>query len=562
MRDFGAIARQYAEDVVAGRVLACRFVQLAARRHLDDLAAQADDSFAYWFDEDQAHLVCTIVELFPHTKGKWARTSETLTMEPWQVFITASVFGWLRKDNGLRRFRVVYIEVPRKNGKSLWSSAIGLYMLAADNEEGAEVYSGATTEAQAKIVFEASKSMAKRTPDYRSAFGVEVMASNLSIPTNGSKFEAIIGKPGDGASPSCAIVDEYHEHKTDELYDTMWTGMGAREQPLMWTITTAGSNTAGPCYALHVSVVKMLEGTIPNDELFGIIYTVDEGDDWTSEEALRKANPNYDVSVTGAFLEGKVRDATQSSRKQNIVKTKHLNIWVGARTAWMNMEAWNAAADEDLDERQFEGEPCWIGVDLSNKVDIASVAKLFKREVDGKEHYYAFWRHYLPEAQIDLPEKPHYQGWALDGHLTATDGAVIDHEEITADVQEDVEAFSVVSVGYDPWGATQFAVKLQEHRVETLEIRQTTMMLSEPMKQLEALVLDGRFHHTGDPVATWGVSNVVAKLDANDNVFPNKEAADNKIDPAVAAIIALAVAQRLDGSASRSVYDERGIREL
>ena len=561
MRDFAAIARQYAEDVVSGEVLACRYVQLAAERHLADLEAQAADDFVFRFDEDAAYLACTIIELFPHTKGKWARNSEKLVMEPWQVFITASVFGWLRKADGLRRFRVVYIEVPRKNGKSLWSSGVALYMLAADGEAGAEVYSGATTEAQAKIVFEASKKMAKATPDYLDAFGVEVMASNLSIPADGSKMEAVIGKPGDGSSPSFAVVDEYHEHKTDELFDTMWTGMGAREQPLMWTITTAGSNTAGPCYALHGSVVKMLEGTIPNDELFGIIYTIDEGDDWTSEEALRKANPNYGVSVSATFLEGKVRDAQQSSRKQNIVKTKHLNIWVGARTAWMNMEAWNSSADAPPIET-FAGEPCWVGVDLASKVDIASTCKLFKRQIEGKKHVYLYWRHYLPEAQTDLSEKPHYQGWAADGHLTPTDGAVIDHAVIGEDLQEDAETFSVVVVGYDPWAATQFAVGLEDVRVDTLEIRQTVSMLSEPMKELEALVLDGRLHHTGDPVATWGLSNVVAKTDANDNVFPNKEAADNKIDPAIAAIVALAVEQRQDGQAGGSVYDERGMREL
>ena len=233
MRDYATIARRYAEDVRDGLIPACRLVQLACERHLADLDRQEDDGFAYVFDEAKAVAVCRFVELMPHTKGKWARGNAPLRMEPWQVFITACVFGWVRKADGLRRFRVVYIEVPRKNGKSAWSSAIGLYMLAADGEEGAEVYSGATTEKQAKIVFEAAQKMARRTDAYREAFGVEVMASNISIAEDGSKFEPVIGKPGDGSSPSCAIVDEFHEHQTDDLYDTMWTGMGAREQPLM-----------------------------------------------------------------------------------------------------------------------------------------------------------------------------------------------------------------------------------------------------------------------------------------------------------------------------------------
>ena len=566
MRDYASIARQYAEDVVSGDVLACRYVQLACQRHLDDLEAQGEDGpdgrpFGYTFDATAAARVCQFVELFPHTKGKWARTADLLTLEPWQVFITAVVFGWKRRASGLRRFRVVYVEVPRKNGKSLWSSAIGLYMLAGDGEAGAEVYSGATTEKQARIVFDAAKQMAARVPAYREAFGVEVMASNISVPADGSKFEALIGKPGDGMNPSCAIVDEFHEHDSDEQYDTMWTGMGSRDQPLMWTITTAGSNTAGPCYSLHGDVVRMLEGTVPNDELFGVIYTIDEGDEWTSDEAIQKANPNAGVSVTMDFLRAKVRDAVQSSRKQNVVKTKHLNVWTTAREGWMNMEAWAACADPDLSRDEFEGEPCWLGLDLASKVDVASAVTLFRREVEGRDHYYLFGRHYLPETRVEDEARRHYQGWVADGHLVATDGDIIDHDEILADLTAEAERHRVVRVGYDSWGAVQLAVNLENAGLDTLEIRQTVSMLSDPMKTLEALVLAGRLHHDGNPCMNWMVSNVTVRPDANDNVFPRKEKPENKIDGAVAAINALCVAMR-DRGPQESVYASRGIRTL
>lgn len=561
MRDYATIARRYAEDVRDGLIPACRLVQLACERHLADLERQDDDGFAYRFDEAKAAAVCRFVELMPHTKGRWARSGETIRLEPWQVFITAVAFGWVHVTTGLRRFRVAYIEVPRKNGKSAWSSALGLYMLAADGEHGAEVYSGATTEKQAKIVFEAAQKMARQTEAYREAFGVEVMASNISIPEDGSRFEAVVGKPGDGASPSFAIVDEYHEHQTDDLYDTMETGMGAREQPLMWVITTAGSDTAGPCYALRSDVVRVLEGTTPNDELFGIVYTVDEGIDWTSEEALRMANPNYDVSVSGDFLKAQIRDAVNSSRRQNIVKTKHLNVWTTAREGWMNMEAWNACADPALAVEDFAGEACWLGMDLASKVDIASVAKLFRREVDGEEHFYLFTRNYLPEARIEEPEKRHYQGWVADGHMVATEGDIIDHDRIEEDLLADSEAHRIVRLGYDPYNATQLAVNLTRHGIDTLEIRQTVSFLSDPMKWLEALVLAGRLHHTGDPCLAWQVSNVVCRTDANDNVFPRKERPENKIDAAVAAIIALSVAMR-EAEARPSVYESRGIRTL
>ena len=560
MRDYVAIARRYAEDVRDGLTPACRYVQLACERHLADLDAQDADGFAYRFDEAKAVAVCRFIELMPHTKGKWARSGDLLRLEPWQVFNTAVVFGWVHADTGLRRFRTAYIEVPRKNGKSAWSSAIGLYMLAADGEHGAEVYSGATTEKQAKIVFEAARKMARQTDAYRDAFGVEVMASNLSIPEDGSKFEAVIGKPGDGASPSCAIVDEFHEHQTDDLFETMETGMGAREQPLMWVITTAGSDTAGPCYALRSDVIRTLEGTTPNEYLYGAIYTLDEDDDWTTEAALRKANPNYDVSVSGDFLKAQVRDAVNSSRRQNVVKTKHLNKWVQAREGWMNMEAWNAQADAPP-LAEFESEACWLGLDLASKVDIASAVKLFKRDVEGEDHYYLFGRHYLPETRIEDPDKRHYQGWVHDGHLVATDGDIIDHDRIQEDLEGDAAAFRIVRLGYDPYNATQLAVNLERSGIDTLEIRQTVSFLSDPMKWIEALTLAGRLHHDGNPCMSWMVSNVVCRVDANDNVFPRKERAENKIDGAVAAIIALCVAMREEGP-TESVYSTRGIRTL
>jgi phage terminase large subunit-like protein len=527
---------------------ACEHVRRACRRHLDDLLRMGAEDYPYTFDEDKARSVCRFLELLPHTKGKWARTSDPLRLEPWQVFILASVFGWVKKETGLRRFLIVYIEVPRKNGKSHLSAGVGLYMLTSDGEHGAEVYSGATTEKQAWEVFRPAHQMAERTEAFREAFGVEMMAKNLSVPANGSRFEPVIGKPGDGASPSCAIVDEFHEHATDDLFETMLTGMGAREQPLMWVITTAGADTAGPCYALRSDAVQMLEGSAPRDELFSLIYTIDEGDDWTAEESLRKANPNYNVSVDGEFLKRQVRDAVQTSRRQNVTKTKHLNVWVGAREAFMNMEYWNAAADPSLRQEDFAGETCYVGLDLASKVDIASAVKVFRRTIDteggSEDHYYLFGRHYLPEDRIDQTDNRHYQGWVIDGHLRATGGNVIDHDEIMADLESDGRLHRIAAVGYDPWSATQLAVNLEKVGIPTLEIMQSVKSLSDPMKWLEALTLSGRLHHDGNPAMSWMVSNVTARVDANDNVFPRKERAENKIDGAVAAIIALSVAMR------------------
>lgn len=549
-------ASEYIKGVIAGDILACNYVRLACQRHLDNLKESKKATYPYRFDEAKAARVCKFIELLPHTKGKWALQRELIVLQPWQCFLLCVLFGWVHKKTGLRRFRKAYIEIPRKNGKSIKAAGVGLYMFAADGEHGAEVYAGATSEKQAWEVFRPAKQMAERTPDFLEAYGVAANASNLNIVGNGSRFEPVIGKPGDGASPSCAIVDEYHEHPDDTLVDTMATGMGAREQPLLFEVTTAGSDIAGPCYAQRLDAIRMLEGSVAADDLFACIWTLDEGDDWTTEAALRKANPNYDVSVSGEWLKAEQRNAINSSRKQNTFKTKHLNAWVTARAAWMNMEQWNACADAPP-IAWMKGEPLYVGLDLSSKLDITAVGRVFRREIEGVPHFYAYIRPYLPEAVAEEPEKQHYQGWVHDGHLTATEGDIIDYDHIEQDIREDDAEFNIVEVGFDPWGATQVCNNLAKDGITCVEVPQRVQHLSEPMKMIEAYVKSGQFHHDGNPVLNWAMSNLTVKPDRNENIFPGKDRPESKIDPAVAVIIAMSRA--LQG-AEMSVYESRGVR--
>lgn len=582
-------AERYAKDVAAGRVLACRLVRLACQRHLDDLKASRKKSFPFEFDAERTNRICGYLELLPHVKGAWARRSERIRLEDWQCFALGVPFGWVRKSDGLRRFRRAYVEIPRKNSKSTSTAGLGLYMLTEDGEHGAEVYSGAGSEKQAWEVFGPARLMAKNTPELLDAYGLEVNAKSLTIPANGSKFEPIIGKPGDGASPSFSITDEYHEHATDEQYDTMVTGMGSREQPMAWVITTAGSDIAGPCYALRTEVEKMLEGTIPNDELFGLIYTIDEDVDWTSDTALRMANPNLGVSVYEDYLKSQQRDAINNPRKQSTFKTKHLNVWVHARDPWMNMEDWNRQGDDALTEDLFRGQRCFVGLDLSSKMDLASSVKVFRYDRlttcsrckgegeisgdDGPEDcprchgsgranepdYYVFPRFYLPEDRANEPGQDRYEGWVQSGHLIATDGNVIDYARIEEDLRDDAGAFEVAELGFDPWGATQLAQNLAADGMTTVEVPQNVRHLSEPMKEIEALVAAGRLHHPAHPVLDWCISNVKAKEDANENIFPRKENRESKIDGAVALIIAMSRAL-VAADPVGSVYETRGIR--
>jgi phage terminase large subunit-like protein len=549
---------EYARDVTSGKVLAGEWVVKAAQRHIDDLARK---DFQYKFDEKIAAKVINFIQMLPHTKGRWAQKRELITLEPWQCFLIGVLFGWVDKKSGLRRFREAYIEIPRKNGKSLLAAAIGLYMLVADNEFAAEVYAGATTEKQAWEVFKPARLMAKNTPDLLEHYGLEVNASNLLRLEDFSKFEPLIGNPGDGSSPSCAIADEYHEHKSPDLFDTMQTGMGSREQPLMLVITTAGSNTTGPCYEKRLEAQKVLGGVFDDERLFSVIYSLDEGDDWTDEAMWHKANPNLGVSVSKDFLAAQVASAKRSPSKQSSVKTKHFNQWVGARSAWINMEQWAKGGDDSLRVEDFVDCPAVLGLDLATRIDIAARVTLFWKDIEGERHYYAFPHFYLPESALDhLKNASSYQGWAAGGHIDLMDGDEISFNQIQEDIQALPDTYSIREVAYDPWQATQLAQSLREEGVEAVEFRNTVGNMSPAMRELEGALAAGRFHHPNNPVFNWMASNIVAKEDAKENIFPRKELPENKIDGIVALIMGMGRA--MHGEDNSHAYKDRGFITL
>jgi len=547
-KDFGARATQYAHDVVDGKIISCKWHRLACKRHLDDLKKAESKGYPYVFNPElidingktflPAQRICAFAEKMPHIKGDWAAQRQLITLEEWEVFVLAVGFGWIVKATGKRRFRQIDLFVPRKNAKSTIAAVIGNYMLAADGEFGAEVYSGATSKDQAFEVFRPAQLMAAATPAFRSYYGVIPNKSNLAIVDTNSRFEPVIGKPGDGASPSCWIVDEYHEHVTNDMYETGATGMGARSQPILLVITTAGVNIGGPCYQHQVQLQKILEGLEENDRRFGIIFTIDADDDWTSEEALRKANPNYDISVSAEFLLAALQEALADPRKQSTFKTKHLNVWVASASPAFNLENLQNCGDSTLQLEQFVGESCYIGNDLASKVDIASTVFEFVKTIDGKKHYYVFSKNYLPEAAVEKPENAHYRGWVLQGHLTQTPGNMISLSQIEQETVEVAEKVKIEEIAMDAWGAREMAPNLQELGYTVIDIPMNVKYLSEPMKDIAALIDDGRFHHDGNPAFVWMMSNVEVKPDHNENWFPRKQSAEKKIDAAIALIVA------------------------
>jgi len=533
----------YQAGILDGSILACKHVINACRRNQNDLKRQTDESYPYKFDPALGERVCNFIELLPHVKGEWARidpnnpNSNRIRLEPWQSFFVHTLFSWVKKTTGKRRFRKASLYVPRKNAKSTLAAAIGWWMFAKDGEPGAEVYSGATTEKQAWEVFGPARQMGLINKALPKGLGSIVNASNIIRPHHNAKFEPIIGKPGDGASPHCAIVDEYHEHATSVLYDTMMTGMGARRQPLLLIISTAGDNIAGPCRDDWRDLEKILGGTIEDEQAFGMIYTVDDHEkEWMTIEGLKKANPNYNISVSEDFLLDQQKKALRDARSQGVFKIKHANLWVTARNAFYNMESWRLLADPTLKIEDFKGKDCILAVDLAAKIDLAVVMIIFPIST---ERIVVFCKAYLPDKTAELPENQHYQKWKDEGRLIVSPGNMTDLTLIRQDVIEFAKDHHVLECCYDPDGATLLVQDLTAEGITCVEIPQTMAMLSDPMKHLDAMIKEGWIKHDGDPVLEWSLSNVIPLRDRNDRVKPGKERPELKIDPAVALIMGL-----------------------
>lgn len=546
------ISCRYARGVLSGRIPACSLVKKACERQLDDLDRYGDGK-RFIYDAEAGDRICWFIEHLTHVKGELA--GQEIKLEPWQVFILHTTFSW-KTTEGIRRFRRVYIEVPRGNGKSSLSSGVALFCLCGDREPGAEVYSFATTRDQAKIVFGDAKEMARQNSKLKRAFDLQVLATSLYVPKTNSYFQAksAEGSTLDGLNTHLAVIDELHAHKTRAVYDVVETSLGKRRNSLMWVITTAGFDTAGICYEVRSFVKQILNKEAQDESQFGIIYGLDEGDDWTSEEALQKANPNWGVSVRPEIITSLQAKAIARPSAANNFKTKHLDVWCSAASSWMDMPAWNLCR-RSIALSDFEGFDCYMGLDLGAKNDLTAKVLVFPVEENGRLNYYVFGTYYAPRAALLKSGNSQYDGWETLGYLKVTEGAVTDFNQIEANILEDCSRFRVKSVAYDPWQATQLATRLSDNDVPMVEYRNTVQNMSDPMKWLEALVQDKRLIHEGDPALTWMMGNVVAKRDFKDNVFPRKEVYENKIDGAVALIMALGLCVNEENAGAFQEYE-------
>lgn len=552
----------YCEAVLAGEIPANRLVRLACKRHLDDLS-NPREGFPYVYDCEPAAAACARIEELPHIEGEWAARGERIRLEPWQCFLVTALFGWRMAATGRRRYRTAHWEVARKNAKTTLAAAIAVVLLEADGEAGAQVYSAATKRDQAAIVFDLAREMIMRckAEGREWAEKITVHKHSVFVTETASRFRPLDaqGKRQDGLNVHACINDELHAWEKRKLYDTIETGMGARTQPIMLNITTAGDNLGGIGYEIHGYAVRVLEGSLEDDTFFAAIWTIDPEDNPWDPANWPKANPNWNVSVYPLDMERLARKAQAVPGQQSAFLAKRLNVWVNASAAWMNMVLWNKQGDASLRIEDFAGAECWAGVDLASKRDLSVLALLFKDQEAGRTHWYVFARHYLPEyAVLNSPNAGHYDGWVRSGHLIVTPGNRLDVDRIEQDTLEASRLYRLREVAFDPGhNSTQFGVHIAQAGITAVEVRPTVLNFSDPMKWWEAYVLDGTFHHAADPCLTWQVSNVCVKKDVKDNIFPRKDADDRKIDAPVAIIMALNRA--MAGDAPWSVYDTRGV---
>lgn len=562
MLTFPERAQRYANAVVSGELVAGKWEKAACQRFLDDLERQ-HSAWPYKFCVESASRICEFAELCPHVEGEWGKPIwvngfkqyQKIVLEDWQIFILVNLFGWLHKETGLRRFRRAYEEVARKNAKSTIAAIIALYMLSADGEAGAQVYSFATKKDQAKIVWKTARAMLLREPDFGELGLSQNTSAIFSVETN-SEFKPLARDSGslDGLNTHCFIGDELHAQKDRGLYDVVDSSTGARSQALGFGITTAGSDRTGICYEQRTYAGKVLNSTlrrhdgmgykvegdaVEDDTYFCIIFTIDDIDDWQDERCWRKANPNLGVSVKLDDMRAACKKATAMMSAQPEFLTKRLNIWVNADSIWMDMRAWDRCADTSLKVSQFSGQECIAAHDLASKVDIAAKMKLFWRDIDGIRHYYAFGSYYLNQRAVDQATNSQYIGWGIARLLTITPGDVTDFGVIEDELLDDASKYTITEAPYDPFQATQFSQRMVAQNLPMIEVGATVKNFSEPMKWLEALVLQGRFHHDGDPILAWMVSNVVCHRDAKENIFPRKERDENKIDGVVSLLMCL-----------------------
>lgn len=510
-------AERYVDEVLSGKRVAGELERLAAERHRRDLAAS--EAGGRWvLDPVRATKACRFLERLKHVAGRWG--GQYLKLEGWQCFIVVSIFGWVDRATGLRRFRSVFLEIGRKNGKSLLLAGIGLYCLAIDGpnpagkpEPGAEVYAAAVTRDQALRVFDPARRMAMGCRDLITLGGVKVMVRQISG-RDGAVFMPLPSqtKAGDGFNPHCSLIDELHEHPTRAVLDVLASGQGARDQPLQIVITTAGNDLSGPCYEEHADLEKILRGIVEDDSAFGIIFAIDEADEPFDEAVWPKANPNLDISVSWSHLRSEAAKAARVATKAGDFRRKHCCRWSAAGHSAFDLDAWRARRDPDLALEDLRGlRDLTIGLDGSKNNDLSSIVAA---GWDGAD--LVLWdEHFATEAVVNEPGNEHLAAWAEAGWLNVCPGALVDLGALGERVVEIAGEISPGAVAFDPLYLMQTAAEIEAApgvSCPVIEQKQSTLALDPALRTAQGVIAERRAVNRGNPVLDWMVSNARAKM--------------------------------------------------
>ena len=511
------------------------------------------------FDEAKAQRAVEFIRCLKHTKGRWR--GQAFDLLPWQETIIRDVFGTVKED-GFRQYNTAYVEIPKKNGKSELAAGVALYMTCGDNEWGAEVYGCASDRQQASIVFDVAVDMVEQCPALKKRIKPVMSVKRLVYKPTNSFYQVLSAEAytKHGLNVHAVIFDELHSQPNRELFDVMTKGSGdARTQPLFFLITTAGTDRHSVCFEQHQKAEDILCGRKADPTFYPVIYGAADDADWTSEEVWYRANPSLGHTIDI----GKVRNACMSARdnpaEENIFRQLRLNQWVKQSTRWMQMEKWDACAFP-VDEGELLGRECYGGLDLSSSIDITAFVLVFPPRDDTERYVFLpfFW---IPEENmVRRVRRDHvpYDVWEKQGFLETTEGDVIHYGFIESFIEDLGKRFHIKEIAFDRWGAVQMVQNLEGLGFTVVPFGQGFKDMSPPTKRLMELVLERNVAHGGHPVLRWMMDNIFVRTDPAGNIKPDKEKSTEKIDGAVAAIMALDRAIRHGGSTG-SVYDERGI---
>ena len=512
------------------------------------------------FDSDKAQRAVTFINNLKHTKGIWHGVPFDLL--PWQDKIIRDIFGTVKED-GYRQYNTAYIEIPKKSGKSELAAAVALYLTCGDGEWGAEVYGCAADRQQASIVFDVAVDMVGQSPALRKRFKPVLSRKRLVYMPTGSFYQVLSSEAytKHGLNVHGVVFDELHAQPNRQLFDVMTMGSrDARKQPLFFLITTAGTDRNSICWEVHQKAEDILRGKKHDPTFYPVIYGIEDDDDWADEANWYKANPSLGHTIDIEKLRAAFLSARENPAEENLFRQLRLNQWVKQSVRWMPMDTWEMCSFP-VDPEELKGRVCYGGLDLSSSIDITAFVLVFP-PVDEDDKYYVLPYFWLPEETLDLRvRRDHvpYDIWKGQGHLLTTEGNVIHYGFIEKFIEELGQDYNIQEIAFDRWGAVQMVQNLDGAGFTVVPFGQGFKDMSPPTKELMKLTLEKRIAHDGHPVLSWMMDNIHVRTDPAGNIKPDKEKSTEKIDGAVAMIMALDRCIRNEGASEKSVYDERGL---